>query len=119
MGIEVDSDYGGSGFNFTAVILAIEELAKIDPSVSVMCDVQNTLVCTVFNKYANEDQKSHYLPLLTSSKVKQMFQKVITFKLTYIHIYRRLAPSVFLKKVQVLMLSPSKLRQRKLTRGIF
>ncbi|TIB80960.1 hypothetical protein E3Q22_01557 [Wallemia mellicola] len=69
MAIEVDSKYGGSDCSFMSVILTIEELAKVDPSVSVMCDVQNTLVCTVFNKYATESQKSHYLPQLSTDKI--------------------------------------------------
>src|SRR5690554_1090091 len=44
MGIEVPEEYGGSGSSFMTAILAIEELAVVDPSVSVFVDVQNTLV---------------------------------------------------------------------------
>ena len=47
MGIETPSKYGGSGCSFTSAIIAVEELAKIDPSVSVICDVQNTLVTSL------------------------------------------------------------------------
>ena len=36
MGIEVDPKYGGSGSNFMTSIVAIEEIAKVDMSVSVM-----------------------------------------------------------------------------------
>jgi len=39
MGIEIPSEYGGAGASFTTAIIAIEELAKVDPSVSVMADV--------------------------------------------------------------------------------
>jgi alkylation response protein AidB-like acyl-CoA dehydrogenase len=39
MGIEIPSEYGGSDASFTTAIIAIEELAKVDPSVSVMADV--------------------------------------------------------------------------------
>jgi alkylation response protein AidB-like acyl-CoA dehydrogenase len=39
MGIETSTDYGGSEASFTTAIIAIEELAKVDPSVSVMVDV--------------------------------------------------------------------------------
>src|SRR6056297_620255 len=44
MGIEVPEEYGGAGSSFFNSILAIEELAFVDPSVSVCVDVQNTLV---------------------------------------------------------------------------
>lgn len=40
MGIETDSKYGGSESSFMSAILTIEELAKVDPSISVICDVQ-------------------------------------------------------------------------------
>jgi short-chain 2-methylacyl-CoA dehydrogenase len=39
MGIEIPSEYGGSEASFTSAILVIEELAKVDPSISVMVDV--------------------------------------------------------------------------------
>ncbi|KAH9244042.1 hypothetical protein BASA81_018598 [Batrachochytrium salamandrivorans] len=48
MGIETPSEFGGSESSFMSAILVIEELAKVDPSVSVICDVQNTLVNTFF-----------------------------------------------------------------------
>ena len=48
MGVEIPEEYGGTGMNFMAACLVIEELAKVDASVSVMCDVQNTLVNNVF-----------------------------------------------------------------------
>src|SRR5436853_7890424 len=44
MGIELPTGYGGAGANFLMAILAIEELARVDPSVAVCVDVQNTLV---------------------------------------------------------------------------
>jgi len=69
MGIEVPEQYGGAGGSFFMAILAIEALAKVDPSVSVLCDVQNTLVNNIFLRWGSEEQKSHYLPQLVSSKV--------------------------------------------------
>ena len=69
MGIEIPSEFGGAGSSFTSAILTIEELAKIDPSVSVMCDVHNTLVNTVVRKYSTKEQQEKYLPLLAQSKV--------------------------------------------------
>ncbi|OMJ19123.1 Short/branched chain specific acyl-CoA dehydrogenase, mitochondrial [Smittium culicis] len=69
MGIETPAEYNGTEASFTSAIAVIEELAKIDGSISVACDVQNTLVNTVFKKYANEDLKKKYLPQLAESKV--------------------------------------------------
>lgn len=69
MGIETDPDHGGAGSSFTSAIIAIEELAKIDPSVSVMCDVHNTLVNTIFRTYATKEQQDKFLPQLAQSKV--------------------------------------------------
>ena len=70
MGIETSPDQGGAGSSFTSAIIAIEELAKIDPSVSVLCDVHNTLVNTVIRKYGNAEQQEKWLPLLAQSKVR-------------------------------------------------
>ena len=48
MGIEIPEKFGGTGASFFSSILVIEELAKSDPSVSVFCDVQNTLINNYF-----------------------------------------------------------------------
>lgn len=67
MGIETPSELGGSGFSFFGSILAIEELAKIDASVSVMVDVQNTLVNNIFFRYGNADVNKRFLPKLAQT----------------------------------------------------
>ncbi|XP_078355727.1 short/branched chain specific acyl-CoA dehydrogenase, mitochondrial-like [Oculina patagonica] len=69
MGIEVDAEYGGTHSSFFVSCLVIEELAKIDPAVSVMCDVQNTLIVTLFRKYGTPEQKQQYLPRLAENMV--------------------------------------------------
>ncbi|TFK43126.1 acyl-CoA oxidase [Crucibulum laeve] len=69
MGIETSADHGGAESSFTSAIIAIEELAKIDPSVSVLCDVHNTLVNTVLRKYGNKEQQDKWLPQLAESKL--------------------------------------------------
>ncbi|KLO17470.1 acyl-CoA dehydrogenase NM domain-like protein [Schizopora paradoxa] len=69
MGIETPADYGGAESSFTAAIIAIEELAKVDPSVSVLCDVHNTLVNTIFRKHGTKEQQEKFLPLLSESKL--------------------------------------------------
>ena len=69
MGIETSADYGGAESSFTSAIIAIEELARVDPSVSVLCDVHNTLVATIVRKYGNKEQQEKWLPLLSESMV--------------------------------------------------
>lgn len=69
MGIEIPEEYGGAGMNFTAAIVAIEELARVDPSVSVMVDVHNTLCNTAILKYASERLKKQWLPKLATNTV--------------------------------------------------
>lgn len=69
MGIETSAEHGGAESSFTSAIITIEELAKVDPSVSVMCDVHNTLVNTVIRKYGTAEQQDKWLPQLSTSKV--------------------------------------------------
>ncbi len=69
MAFEIPEEYGGSGMNFTAAIVGIEELARVDPSVSVLCDVHNTLVVTAILKYGSEAFKKEWLPKLATNTV--------------------------------------------------
>jgi alkylation response protein AidB-like acyl-CoA dehydrogenase len=69
MGVEVPSEYGGAGSSFFNAILAVQALARVDPSVAVVVDVQNTLVNNALLRWGNADQKSRYLPKLAGSWV--------------------------------------------------
>jgi alkylation response protein AidB-like acyl-CoA dehydrogenase len=69
MGIEVPEEYGGAGSSFFSAVLAIEQMAKVDPSVSVFMDVQNTLVNNAVMRWGTEAQKDKYLPKLCSEWV--------------------------------------------------
>ncbi len=69
MGIESPERFGGTEGSFTMACIAIEELARIDASVSVLVDVQNTLVTNAFLKWANDPMKEKYLPQLSQEKV--------------------------------------------------
>jgi alkylation response protein AidB-like acyl-CoA dehydrogenase len=64
MGIEVPEEHGGAGASFFSAILAVEGMAVVDPSVSVLIDVQNTLVANALLRWSTEAQKARYLPLL-------------------------------------------------------
>jgi alkylation response protein AidB-like acyl-CoA dehydrogenase len=69
MGIEVPEAYGGAGGRFFHSVLAVEELSRVDPSVGVLVDVQNTLVINALLRWGTEDVKRRYLPKLAASSV--------------------------------------------------
>jgi alkylation response protein AidB-like acyl-CoA dehydrogenase len=69
MGVEVPEQYGGAGSSFFNAILAVEALARVDPSLSVLVDVQNTLVNNALMRWASSEQKQRYLPKLASEWV--------------------------------------------------
>ncbi|EDV40997.1 uncharacterized protein Dana_GF10801 [Drosophila ananassae] len=64
MGIEIDTELGGSGCNFMTNIVVVEELSKIDPAVAAFVDIHNTLVNSLMIKFGNDAQKAKYLPKL-------------------------------------------------------
>eukprot|EP00742_Colponemidia_sp_Colp-10_P004138 GILJ01004416.1.p1 GENE.GILJ01004416.1~~GILJ01004416.1.p1 ORF type:complete len:408 (-),score=62.38 GILJ01004416.1:52-1275(-) len=66
MGVETPVDFGGVGGSFTQACLVVEELAKIDPAVAVIVDIQNTLINTAIRKFGSAAQQAHYLPRLAS-----------------------------------------------------
>lgn len=70
MGMMVDPDYGGSGMDTIAYVLAMEEISKVDASVSVIMSVNNSLVCYGLSRFGTEDQKQKYLvPLATGENI--------------------------------------------------
>ena len=62
MAIDVPEEYGGQGGSFFQAILAIEELARVDPSASVIVDVQNTLFNNALLRWGTDDQRGRWLP---------------------------------------------------------
>lgn len=70
MGMMVDPKYGGGGMDTLSYVLAMEEISKIDASVSVCMSVNNSLVCWGLEKFGSEEQKQKYLvPLATGEKI--------------------------------------------------
>ncbi|MGH9900386.1 MAG: acyl-CoA dehydrogenase [Pyrinomonadaceae bacterium] len=69
MGVETPEEYGGTGASFFMAIIGVEELSRVDPSVGVLMDVQNTLVNNALIRWGSPEQKKKYLPQLASSKV--------------------------------------------------
>jgi alkylation response protein AidB-like acyl-CoA dehydrogenase len=62
MAVDLPEEYGGQGGTFFQTILAIEELAKVDPSASVIVDVQNTLFNNALVRWGNDAQRRRWLP---------------------------------------------------------
>jgi butyryl-CoA dehydrogenase/short/branched chain acyl-CoA dehydrogenase len=69
MGIEIPLVYGGAGSNFLMAILAIEELARVDPAVAVCVDVQNTLVNNALLRWLTPVQQERFFPRLAHDTV--------------------------------------------------
>jgi len=69
MGIEVPEALGGTGASFFTAALVVEELSRVDASVGVFVDVQNTLVNNAFLRWGSDGLKAKYLPVLSSEKV--------------------------------------------------
>ena len=69
MGIDIEEEYGGQGGSFFQSILAIEEIAKVDPASAVIVDVQNTLVNNAFAHWGTAEQKRRYLARLATDMV--------------------------------------------------
>jgi alkylation response protein AidB-like acyl-CoA dehydrogenase len=68
LGMMVEPKYGGSGLDTISYVLAMEEISKIDASVSVCMSVNNSLVCWGLEKYASDEQKQKYLVPLAQGK---------------------------------------------------
>ncbi len=74
MGMMVDPEYGGAGMDTVSYVLAMEEISKIDASVSVCMSVNNSLVCWGLDTYCTHEQKEKYLaPLAQGRKDGQLY----------------------------------------------
>ncbi|MGH9349912.1 MAG: acyl-CoA dehydrogenase [Vicinamibacterales bacterium] len=69
MAIEIPEAYGGAGATFFHSVLAVEAISRVDPSVGVLVDVQNTLVVNALNRWGADDLKRRYLARLASGAI--------------------------------------------------
>jgi len=69
LGMMVDPKYGGSGLDTISYVLAMEEISKVDASVSVIMSVNNSLVCWGLEAYGTEEQKQKYLTKLATGEI--------------------------------------------------
>ena len=69
MGIEIPDEYGGAGASFFYSVLAVEQLSRVDPSVGVFVDVQNTLFINGLVKWGNDDIKKRFCPRVAKDTI--------------------------------------------------
>lgn len=69
LGMMVKPEYGGAGLDTVSYVLAMEEISKIDASVSVCMSVNNSLVCYGLQEFGSEEQKQKYLVPLAQGKM--------------------------------------------------
>jgi len=69
MGVEIPESFGGAGGTFFHSVLVVEELSRVDPSVGVLVDVQNTLVINAILRWGNADLKARLLPRLAGKSI--------------------------------------------------
>ena len=73
MGMMASPDYKGGGMDTISYVIAMEEIAKVDAAASVIMSVNNSLVCSLLQKYANSFQKEKYLSKLTKGDLLGAF----------------------------------------------
>jgi alkylation response protein AidB-like acyl-CoA dehydrogenase len=69
MGIEIPERFGGADLDFFTSVLVVEELSRVDPSVGVLVDVQNTLVINAIKRWGSDEQKERCFPRLAADTV--------------------------------------------------
>src|SRR4051812_28495241 len=69
MGVEIPETFGGGGASFFHSVLAVEAFSRVDPSIGVMVDVQNTLVINALLRWGSDDIKRRYLPKMASNTI--------------------------------------------------
>jgi butyryl-CoA dehydrogenase len=72
-GIAVPDQYGGAGMDYTALAVALEEIAAGDGATSTIISVNNCPVCSILMAWANEDQRQRYLVPLARGEMLGAF----------------------------------------------
>src|SRR3954464_2781897 len=69
MAVEIPDSFGGAGGTFFHSVLAVEALSRVDPSIGVLVDVQNTLVINALLRWGSDDVKRRYLPKMAANTI--------------------------------------------------
>jgi butyryl-CoA dehydrogenase len=62
LGLTLPEEYGGSGGDFVAYNLALEEISRADTSVGITMEAHISLGCSPIAAYGTQEQKERYLP---------------------------------------------------------
>ncbi len=73
LGMMTNPQYGGGGMDTVSYVLAMEEISKVDASVSVIMSVCNSLVAWGLERFGTEEQKQKYLVPLASGQITGAF----------------------------------------------
>ena len=73
MGITIPEEYGGGGSDTLSYAIAVEELARIDSSVSITMCAHHSLGTLPIHYFGTEEQKQEWLPRLASGEQLHAF----------------------------------------------
>ncbi|RUX28091.1 MULTISPECIES: isovaleryl-CoA dehydrogenase [unclassified Mesorhizobium] len=68
LGITADPDFGGTGMNYLAHVVAMEEISRASASVGLSYGAHSNLCVNQINRWATPAQKEKYLPALCSGE---------------------------------------------------
>ena len=66
---EIPEEHGGSNLSFTSACLVIEEISRVDPSVSILVDIHNTLTNNAVRFWGSPELQRKWLPRLAENTV--------------------------------------------------
>lgn len=68
MSIVLDEKYGGTGLDYQAYAIAMEEISRGSPVVGGTMSIHNSLYLGLLEKYGTEDQKQRFIPGYTDGR---------------------------------------------------
>jgi len=68
MGVTVPEKYGGSGMDYLAQCICLEQMSRICPALSLSCLAHSNLCCDNLYRNGTEEQRQRYLPPLCSGE---------------------------------------------------
>ena len=73
LGMTVSESLGGSGLGALELVIVLEEIARVCPSVAVSLSVSNSVCCWPINRFASEELKRRVLPPMASGETLGAF----------------------------------------------
>jgi alkylation response protein AidB-like acyl-CoA dehydrogenase len=64
LGLPFPPQYGGSGADYHAMVIALEEIARVSGSMAITLDAHTSLCCEPVYRFGTEEQRQKYLPPL-------------------------------------------------------